>query len=111
MANDRITPIRINRVLVGEPLQVGEYTVEQTARLTALAGAGGGGDMVEGGGAGGWLRLSPMDLRVHDAYGAPTTVKIRDPQLNMMRAMFALALSTAGIGMLLTSAARRWRRR
>lgn len=97
---------RIDRTLVGDPIQVAGYDVQPVARLTGRVGSGGQGP---GGGGGAWLRLTPTELRVSIRDSAPAIVPITDPQRDALRGMAVPMVATALAGIVLVSVA--WIRR
>ncbi|MCB0001902.1 MAG: hypothetical protein KDI07_10505 [Anaerolineae bacterium] len=104
--NDAAT--RVDRVLYGEPVQIGGYELQAQARLTGWAG---GMEADGGGGGGAWLKLTPTAFHVRDHDGGETMVPITDPQAAAMRGMAMPAAIVAVMSVVLMVVVRLWRAR
>ncbi len=102
------TPSRIDRRLVGNPIQIDSRIVQPVARLRGRLGSGGS---QTGGGAGGMLRLEPVAVIVRQADGAESTVALADPTAEALRSMAGAAVAVAVLSIVLTMLARVLRRR
>lgn len=101
-------PTRVDRVLYGDPVQVGGYELQTQARLTGWAG---GMEADGNGGGGAWLKLKPTALHARDHDGGEKTVLITDPQAAAMRGMAVPAAIVAGLSVVLMIVVRLWRAR
>jgi hypothetical protein len=90
--------VRIDRILVGDPIAAGGYTIRPVARA---GGRYGGGHGEEGRGFGAWLRVRPLEVRVSDPGGAEHTVSITDPTGDAVRRIAVMALVVAAVSALL----------
>lgn len=99
---------RVDRVLYGEPVQVGGYELQTQARLTGWAG---GMETDGNGGGGAWLKLTPTALHVRDHDGGEKTVPITDPQAAALRGMAVPAAIVAALSVVLMIVVRLWRAR
>lgn len=92
------TPVKIDRRLVGDPIQIDGRSVQPVARLHGRLGSGGG---PAGGGAGGMLRLEPVEVIVRQADGVESTLALADPTAQALRAMAggAVAVAAMSIGL------------
>jgi hypothetical protein len=98
---DRATrPTKIDRQLTGPQITVGGRTVQPLARLTGQVREGSG---PSGSGAGAWLRLTPVEVMVHDPDGAERRIAVIDPTARILQGMAALAafIATAGAALIL----------
>jgi uncharacterized spore protein YtfJ len=102
------TPSRIDRRLVGNPIQIDGRIVQPVARLRGRLGSGGS---QTAGGAGGMLRLEPVEVIVRQADGAESTVALRDPTAAALRGMAGAAVAVAVLSVILNVLARILRRR
>ena len=94
MPEEKTRPNRIDWELVGEPILVGSRAVQPVARLSGWAG----GNMGEqGGGAGAWVRVRPVEVVVREADGAESRVPIVDAEQAALRGMVVPALAVAGL--------------
>ena len=77
MTEEKMRPNRLDWELVGEPIIAGERTIQPVARLSGWAG----GNMSEqGGGAGAWVRVRPVEVVVREADGTESRVPIVDAE-------------------------------
>jgi hypothetical protein len=102
------TPSKIDRRLVGNPIQIDGRIVQPVARLHGRLGSGGS---QAGGGAGGMLRLEPVAVIVRQADGAESTVALPDPTAETLRGMAGAAVAVAALSVVLNVLARVLRRR
>jgi hypothetical protein len=87
-------PNRINRLLYGERIRVGERTVMPVARLSGWHGAG----QAEGSrGFGGWGRLTPVEVVVSGPDGTEQHVPISDVTWEALRGLMRAGLALACI--------------
>ena len=89
---------RIDRILVGDPIEAGGHTLEPVARA---GGWYGGGDGEQGRGFGAWLRIRPLEVRVSDPGGAQQTIAITDPTGQAIRQFALVGLLVAAVSMVL----------
>ncbi len=89
---------RIERRLVGEPIPVGERTIQPVARVTGWRGSKQG---ETGGGAGAWLRVTPVEVMVREGNGTEYRIPITDPTRETERRMVLAALLVAVLSWLL----------
>lgn len=108
MPEAKTSPTKIDRRLAGLPVQVDGYSVRPVARLHGRLGSGGG---QAGGGAGGTLRLEPVEVIVRQADGAESTVALSDPTAQALRGMAGAAVAVAMLSIVLNLLARVLRRR
>jgi hypothetical protein len=94
MTEEKIRPNRIDWELVGEPILAGGRAVQPVARLSGWAG---GNMSKQGGGAGAWVRVRPVEVVVREADGAESRVPIIDPGQAAVRGVIIPALAVAGI--------------
>jgi uncharacterized spore protein YtfJ len=88
---------RIDRIMVGDPIEAGGHTLEPVA----LAGGWyGGGDGEQGRGFGALVRIQPVEVRVRDPNGVEHTVSITDPSREATRQLVLSALFVAAVSML-----------
>ena len=106
MAESPRARTRIDRRLVGNPQQVGGRRIQAVARLTGWVGGSSG---PAGGGAGGWLRLRPMEVMVREVDGREHSVPMVDPNAQVMRSLAAPGLAIAAVcgGLMAIAALRR----
>lgn len=91
-------PTRIDRRLLGDPIQIDSRSVRPVARLHGRLGSGGG---QTGGGAGGVLRLEPVEVIVRAADGAESSVALPDPTAQALRGMAGAAVAVAALSLAL----------
>ena len=108
MAEKGSTPSKIDRRLVGDPMEIDGRSVQVVARLRGRLGAGGN---EQGGGAGGQFSLEPVEVIVREADGVESTLTLADPTAQALRAMTAVAVAVAVLSIKLAVLARLWRRR
>jgi len=94
MSEQPMKPNRIDRELIGEPLAVGDRTIQPVARLRGWAG---GQDSPHSGGGGGWLQVRPVEVIVREADGAESRVPIVNPAAPALRGIVQAGLVVAGI--------------
>ena len=107
MAETKSVPSKIDRRLVGEPIQIDSRSVQPVARLRGRLGVGGN---PQGGGAGGQFSLEPVEVIVHEADGAESTLALADPTAQALRAMAGVAIAVATVSITLAVLAPLWRR-
>jgi hypothetical protein len=98
MDKDKGQQGRIDRLLVGDPIEASGYRLEPVARA---GGWYGGGDGEQGRGFGAVLRVRPVEVRVSDPDGAEHTVAITDPTGQAIRQMALIGLLVAVVSALL----------
>jgi hypothetical protein len=101
-------PSEFDRRLVGDLIHIGGRSLQPVARLRGRMGSGGG---QAGGGAGGMLRLEPVEAIVREADGAEFTLALADPTAQALRAMAGGAVAVAVVSIGLAVLARLLRRR
>lgn len=107
MADTPQARTRIDQRLPGEPHEVYGRHVQPVARLTGWVGGNSG---PAGGGAGGWLRLRPVEVVVREADGSEHTIPMADPNALVVRGLAAPGLAVAAVcGALMLVAALRKR--
>jgi hypothetical protein len=90
---DRATqPTKIDQQLAGPQITVGGRTVEPLARLTGQSRED---DSPSGGGAGAWVRLTPLEVIVSDPDGAERRIAVINPTARILGGMAALAAFVA----------------
>jgi len=87
-------PTRFKKRIAGQPITVGERTIQPVAQVAGWVGSGGS-EM--GDAAGTWLRVAPIEVVVHEADGVEHRVPITDPTREAMRGMALAALLGAVI--------------
>ena len=85
-------PTRIKQRIAGQPITVGERTIQPVAQVAGWVGSGGN---TTGGGAGGWLRITPIEIAVREADGTEQRIPITDPTRETMRGMVLSTLLVA----------------
>lgn len=95
---------KIEKRLVGDPVAVGERTIQPVARVSGWHGSGG--SDAEGG-AGTWLRVTPVEVMVRESDGTSYHVPVVNGTRQAMRGMILVALAVAGICWLLMRALRK----
>ncbi|MFZ2360637.1 MAG: hypothetical protein WA040_14960 [Anaerolineae bacterium] len=108
MAETPSVPSKIDRRLVGDPIEIDRRRIQPVARVRGRFGAGGS---QEAGGAGGRFSLKPVEVIVREADGSERTLALADPTAQALRAMAAVALAVAVLSIKLAVLARLWRRR
>ncbi len=96
MAEENTRPGRIDRELIGEPISVGSRTIQPVARVSGWSGGKMG---VTGGGAGGWVRVRPVEVIVREGDGSESRVPIPDAGAVAvaLRSIASQALAVAGV--------------
>jgi hypothetical protein len=89
---------RIDRIIVGDPIEASGQTLEPVARV---GGWYGGGDGEQGRGFGALLRIQPLEIRVSDPEGVERTVSITDPTAGAVRRIALSGLFVAAVSILL----------
>jgi hypothetical protein len=101
-------PIKIDQQLTGPQITVGGHTVQPLARLTGQHSENNG---PSGGGAGAWVRLTPLEVIVSDPDGAERRIAMINPTARILGGMAALAaFVAAGSAVLILIARLRGRR-
>ena len=96
---ERVSPTNeIDRELIGEPLVVGERTLQPVAHLAGWSGAGGN---RSGAGAGAWLKLVPVKVIVREGDDGGYDVPIVDETGEAIRGITMGALAVAALCWLL----------
>jgi uncharacterized spore protein YtfJ len=85
-------PTKIDQQLTGPQITVGGRTVQPLARLTGQHSENNG---PSGGGAGAWVRLTPLEVIVSDPAGAERRIAVTDPTARILGGMAALAAFVA----------------
>jgi hypothetical protein len=98
MDAEKGTKGRIDRILVGAPIAVGERVLRPVTRAGGWAR---GGDGEQGRGFGGWLRLQPLEVRVSEPGRDDYTVAVADPTGDAVRRMALLGFVVAAASTLL----------
>lgn len=88
------TPTRIEKRIAGQPITVGERTIQPAAQVAGWVGSGGG---ETGGGAGAWLRVTPVEVVVREGDGTEHRVPITDPTREAMRGIVLSAFLVAAV--------------
>ena len=104
----RIAVKKLERQLAGETMAVGERTLEPKARM---AGWYGGDANERAGGAWGLLRVTPVEVIVHEPDGREQRVEIVDATAAALRGLTALSLLVMLVSWLVILFARRNRRK
>ena len=94
MPEEKTRPNRIDWELVGEPIVAGGRAIQPVARLSGWVG---GNISEQGGGAGAWVRVRPVEVVVREADGTESRVPIVDAEQAAIRGMVIPALAVAGI--------------
>jgi hypothetical protein len=89
---------KIDRILLGDPIAAGGYTVEPVARA---GGWYGGGDGEQGRGFGAVLKIRPLEVRVSDSTGVEHTVPITDPTGDAVRQIALVGMLVAAVSTML----------
>ena len=108
MSDTRPIPSKIDRRVVGDPIQIDGRTVQPVARVRGRIGAGGGSSA---GGGGGMLRVEPVGVIVREADGAESTLALTNPVAQALRGMAGVAAAVAVLSVAVTIVARLARRR
>jgi hypothetical protein len=85
-------PIKIDQELTGPQITVGGRTVQPLARLTGQRSEDIG---PSGGGAGAWVRLTPLKVIVAEPDGAERRIAVTNPTARILGGMAALAAFVA----------------
>lgn len=85
-------PGKIDRRLEGDPIQVGDTSLQPVVRLTGLVGYGGG----QNGGGGGWVTLKPQEVIVRTG-GSEKRLELPDPTAAALRGIMAAGLAVAAV--------------
>jgi hypothetical protein len=97
MAETNSMPSKIDRRLVGDPIQIDGYSIQPVARVRGRSGAGGS---EQGGGAGGQFSLEPVEVIVRAADGAESTLALADPSAQALRSMAGVAVAVAALAVI-----------
>jgi uncharacterized spore protein YtfJ len=81
-------PTKFDQQLAGPQITVGGHAVQPLARLTGQRGENSG---PTGGGAGAWVRLTPLEVIVSSPDGAERRIAVTDPTARILQGMAALA--------------------
>lgn len=108
MAETPSVPLKIDRRLVGDTIEIDGLSIQPVARVRGRMGAGGS---EQGGGAGGRFSLEPVEVIVRERTGAQSTLALVDPSAQALRAMAGVAVTVAVLAIALGVLARLWRRR
>ncbi len=106
---DRATqPTKIDQELAGPQITVGGHTVQTLARLTGQHSERNG---PSGGGAGAWVRLTPVEVILSNPDGAERRIGVINPTARILGGMAGLAaFVAAGSAVLILIARLRGRR-
>lgn len=85
-------PTRIKKRIAGQPITVGERTIQPVAQVAGWVGSGGS---ETGGGAGAWLRVIPIEVAVREADGTERRIPVTDPTREAVRGIVLSALLLA----------------
>ena len=85
-------PTKIDQELAGPQVTVGGHTVQTLARLTGQRSENNG---PSSGGAGAWVRLTPLEVIVSDPDGAKRRIAVINPTARILGGMAALAAFVA----------------
>jgi hypothetical protein len=96
-------PTKIDQQLAGPQITVGGHTVQPLARLTGQHSENNG---PSGGGAGAWVRLTPLEVIVSDPDGAERRIVVINPTARILGGMAALAAFVAAASAVLILIAR-----
>ena len=107
MAETPSVPSKIDRRLVGDPIEIDGRSIQPVARVRGRFGAGGSEQF---GGAGGRYSLEPVEVIVREADGAESTLALVNPTAQTLRAMAGVAVAVAVLSIKLAVLARLWRR-
>jgi hypothetical protein len=107
MAETSSLPTKIDRRLVGYPIEIDGRSVQPVAHLRGRLGVGGN---TQGGGAGGRFSLEPVEVIVREPDGAESTLALADPIAQALRAMAGVAIAVAAVSIGLAVLARLRRR-
>jgi uncharacterized spore protein YtfJ len=88
MTEEAKQPTKIDQQLAGPQITVGGRTVQPLARLTGQRGEEIG---PTGGGAGAWMRLTPVEVIVSNADGTERHIAIGDPTARALWGMAGVA--------------------
>jgi hypothetical protein len=108
MAKTNPMPPKIDRRLVGDPIQIDGYSLQPVARVRGRYGAGGS---KEGGGAGGQFSVEPVEVIVRAADGTQSTLALADPSAQALRSMAGVAATVAALAVAFNIVGRLLRRR
>lgn len=106
MAEKPVSSAKIDRRLVGEPVDVDALTLQPVAHLSGRTGWGG---TAQAGGAGGWITLKPVEVLVRTPGGQESTVPLPDPTAAGLRQIKIVGLAVASICAVFMIIARVWR--
>ena len=106
MAETSSMPTKIDRRLVGYPIEIDGRSVQPVAHLRGRLGVGGN---TQVGGAGGRFSLEPVEVIVREANGVESTLALADPIAQALRAIagVAVAVSAVSIGLAVLARLRR----
>jgi len=82
-------PTRFKKRIAGQSITVGERTIRPIAQVAGWVGTGGG--------AGAWLRVTPIEVVVHEGDGTERRVPITDPTREAVRGIVLSALLVAAV--------------
>jgi hypothetical protein len=108
MAETNSMPSKIDRRLIGDPIQIDGYSIQPVARVRGRIGAGGS---EQGGGAGGQFSVEPVEVIVRAASGAESTLVLADPSAQALRSMAGVAVAVAMLAVALNVLVQLMRRR
>jgi uncharacterized spore protein YtfJ len=108
MTDQATQTTKIDEQLAGPQITVGGRTVQPLARLTGQRSENAG---PSGGGAGAWLRLTPLEVIVSEPNGAERRIAMTDSTAQVLRGMAALAAFIAASSAVLILIARLMGRR
>ena len=103
MAETNPMPSKIDRRLIGEPIQIDSRSVQVVARLRGRLGSGGN---PQAGGAGGQFSLEPVEVIVREADHVESTLALSDPTAQALRSMAGVAVAVAVLSLATSALAR-----
>jgi hypothetical protein len=86
------SPNRVDRPVQGDPIAVGERTVQPVARVSGWRGSN---QSTGAAGAGGWLHITPVEVVVREQDGAEQHIPITDETATALRGIVLAALAVA----------------
>jgi uncharacterized spore protein YtfJ len=87
-------PNKIDRLLTGKQIPVGDRTIQPVAHLSGWIGGNGG---PHGVGGGGWVRVRPVAVIVREADGTESRVPVVDAGTQAIRGIVMAGLMVAGV--------------
>lgn len=103
MAETNSMPSKIDRRLIGDPIQIDGYSIQPVARVRGRIGAGGS---EQGGAAGGQFSVEPVEVIVRAASGAESTLVLADPSAQALRSIAGVAVAVVMLAVAISLVAR-----